>query len=278
MKARRIILPIVAAAAVAVTYPAPPEPDLASLPRGQLQSAIPHPQPKVKPGFLSSAADSPHPFVPLIGSDPEKICDRLDEAGFANFGWRGAAISGIWECMAKLEEVAADMLDVPEPAEGAAEGPDAETVPELNTAAAPENSMFYLLRGTSRQRLTYARMKLNLLDPENEDEMLGRASEFLEVLADAAGFRLPPEVTAAMLARRPVTVLTGAATFRLKPEFDDPRRFNLSIEFGPALYAFHQSEYRSRAAAGKEPAMRTMSAGDDGDASSGKRGRLMPGG
>ncbi|MBS3649506.1 hypothetical protein KEU06_12895 [Pseudaminobacter sp. 19-2017] len=272
MKPRRIILPVVALAALTVPYPAPPQPDLASLPKDQLQSARP-PRPEDKPGFLSFAFDSPHPFVPVIGSDPERICDRLDEAGFANFGWRGAEISGIWECMARLEEAPVDISQDDEAEPDAGEGLDAAGPP------AKENSLFYLLRGTSRQRLAYARMKLNLLEPQNEDELLGRAREFLEVLADAARFRLPQEIAAAVLAKQPVTVWTAEATFKLKPEFDDPRRFNLSIEFGPALRAFHQSEYRAAGPApGNGAADETVSVKEGGNNSPDKRGRLRPDG
>ena len=61
---------------------------------------------RFRPGFLSFRADSPHPFRPLIGWDPERICDSLDGAGFANLGWQPAEVAGTgFVCMARTDEV-----------------------------------------------------------------------------------------------------------------------------------------------------------------------------
>lgn len=223
MKARVILVPAIVLAALTVPDPhgrPPSEPvDLARLVALPPEPAAP-PKPRRVP-FLSAAVDSPHPFRPLLGNNPERVCDRLDEAGFANLGWRGAEIAGVWECMARLDATTAE----------------AEAAPAPETTA--RNSLFYLLRGRSGQRISYARLKLNLLDPTDEAETLDSARRFLELFAGSAGFYLPPQVLEAIAAKQPVRVVTEQVDFKLKPEFDDPARLNLSIEFGPTLYAFY---------------------------------------
>lgn len=225
MKSRVILLPVIVLAALTVPDPhgrPPPEPvDIARL-------VAPHepvapPKPKRVP-FLSAAVDSPHPFRPLLGNNPERVCDRLDEAGFPNLGWRGAEIASVWECMARLDATTAEA--------GAT-----EPAPAPETTA--RNSLFYLLRGRSGQRISYARLKLNLLDPAGEAETLASARRLLELFAASAGFYLPPQVLEGIAAKQPVRVVTEQVDFTLKPEFNDPARLNLSIEFGPTLYAFH---------------------------------------
>ncbi len=228
MRPRAILVPLFVLAALTVPDPhgrPPSEPvDLARLAAPPPEPVAP-PKPKSKRvPFLSTSVDSPYPFQPLLGSNPERICDRLDEAGFANLGWRGAEIAGVWECMAQLD-VAVGQADAPEIASG--------------TDASARNSLFYLLRGRSGQRISYARLKLNLLDPAGEAETLASARSFMELFAASAGFYLPPQVLEAIAAKRPLRVVTEDVDFRLKPEFEDPARLNLSIEFGPTLYAFY---------------------------------------
>jgi len=182
----------------------------------QAVTAVPEPQPEpapVAPGFRSAALDSPHAFLPLVGADPQRVCDALDKAGFANAGWTRAEIGGAWECMA-------------ETAEG--EAPAA-------------NSLFYMLRGGKGGRIGYGRMKINLLDPAGEAGTLADAVRFMDVLSASAGFDLPADLRNAVLTKTPANVVTEDAHFKWKSEFNDTTRFNLSIEFGPTLYAFHRT-------------------------------------
>lgn len=223
LKSRAILLPLIILAALVVPEPdgrPPSEPvDLARL---EVPQTAPLPRRRIP--FLSADPDSPHPFRPLLGSNPERICDRLDEAGFPNLGWRGAEIAGVWECMARLDVMAV-------------EADAAEAAPGTGTAV--QNSLFYLLRGHSGNRITYARLKLNLLDPTSEAETLANARRFMELFAGMAGFYLPPQVLEAIVTKQPVRVITEDVDFRLRPEFDDPARLNLSIEFGPTFFAFY---------------------------------------
>jgi hypothetical protein len=193
-------------------------------------------------GFLSPTTDSPSPFKLLMGSFPERICDRLDEAGFANLDWRSAEVAGVWECMAQVDE-------------------------EVEDSEADRNSLFYLLRGESSRRISYARLKINVPDAETSHDTIARAQEFMRVLAKAANFSLPPDLLDAIAARAPASIVLEGISFRLKPEFEDPDRLNLSIEFGPAFYAFH----RLPKASGLQPPAADSSDGSD---MSGKGGRL----
>jgi hypothetical protein len=241
---RTVLLP--AALAVVLVVPAlnrhpVPEP---ALPPAAIVEAKKIEPPRRRPGFLSTVAGSPYPFRSAIGVNPEQVCDRLDEAGFANSGWRGAEVAGVWECMALLQA----------PADGGA-GEVLET---------PQNSLFYLLRGRASRRINYARMKINLLDPAGEAKTLADAVRFMELFAAAAGFDLPADLRDAILEKTPATVVTRDVNFKLKPEFDDPARFNLSIEFGPTLYSF----YRTPAPEPRPAASRAVPEAD------GKGGRL----
>jgi hypothetical protein len=181
--------------------------------------APPRPEPETKPeplppGFRSAALDSPYPFEPFVGADPQRVCDALDKAGFANSGWTRAEIGGAWECMAALAE---------------------------DDTAAPANSVFYMLRGSKSGHIGYGRMKINLLDPASEAKTLADAVRFMDVLSAAAGFGVPTDLLAAIQAKTPANIVTEQAHFRLKAEFNDTTRFNLSIELGPTLYAFYRT-------------------------------------
>ncbi|HET9584475.1 MAG TPA: DUF6030 family protein [Bradyrhizobium sp.] len=170
----------------------------------------------LRPGFLSARLDSPQAFLPVVGDEPERICDELDEAGFANSGWRGAEIAGIWECMSLFEAI------------------------DSGRNPTPANTVFYLLRGRASGRVNYARMKVNLPDAAEEAETLARAARFMEALSVSAGFDLPTDLQAAILAKAPISIVTRDVSFKLRPEFNDAARFNLSMEFGPSAYAFHR--------------------------------------
>lgn len=217
MKRRAILLSAVLAGVVLVVpvqdrHPEPEQPPQQAVPA----AAKAEPQ-RPRPGFLSAHLDASYRFMPVVGGNPERICDKLDEAGFANSGWRGAQIAGVWECMALLEGE------------------------EIEQAASPADSMFYLLRGRAGRRINYARMKINLLDPATQAATLADAARFLEVFSATAGFDLPADLPAAILSKTPASIVTRDVNFKLKPEFDDPDRFNLSIEFGPTLYSFYRT-------------------------------------
>jgi hypothetical protein len=218
MIARGILAALVAGTALLVPQPNQTDSD-AALPLMAKVAAqapdTPTASKRERKGFLSPNIDSPHPFKPVMGSHPERICDRLDEAGFANLDWRGSEVAGVWECMARVDE-------------------------EGEAGSVDRNSLFYLLRGEASRRITYARLKINVPDVETSAETLGRAQEFMRVFAGAANFALPPDLLDAIAAREPTNIVLEGITFRLKPEFEDPDRLNLSIEFGPALYAFHR--------------------------------------
>jgi hypothetical protein len=169
-----------------------------------------------RPGFLSPRADSPHPFRPLIGKDPERICDSLDKAGFANLGWKAAEVAGTgWECMARTDE--ADIVDT------------------------GSNSLFYMLRGRGGQRIGNARLKINFPDPDNGKPLLEQAQEFVRFFSEQVGLPVPPEILEAIRDTQPARVVLHDATYTLKREFGDPPRYNLSIEFGPSPYSFYQT-------------------------------------
>jgi hypothetical protein len=183
-----------------------------------ITTAIPaKPEPaRFRPGFLSFRADSPYPFRPLIGKDPERICDSLDGAGFANLGWKAAEVTGTgWECMARTDE--ADIVDT------------------------GSNSLFYMLRGRGGQRIATARLKINLPDPDNGKPLLEQAQEFVRFFSDQVGLSAPPEILRAIRDTQPARVILHDATYTLKREFGDIPRYNLSIEFGPTLYAFYET-------------------------------------
>jgi hypothetical protein len=180
--------------------------------------AIPaEPEPtRFRPGFLSLRADSPHPFRPLIGKDPGRICENLDGAGFANLGWKPAEVAGTgWECMARTDE--ADIVDI------------------------ASNSLFYMLRGRGGQRIGNARLKINLPEPENGAPLLDQAQEFVRFLSQQVGLDAPPEILRAIQSTQPAKVVLHDATYVLKREFGDLPRYNLSIEFGPSPYSFYQT-------------------------------------
>ncbi len=168
-----------------------------------------------KPGFLSFRADASYPFRPGIGTNPERVCDRLDEAGFSNMGWRASEVLGVWECMAVVDEATA-------------------------AEKANDNSIFYLLRGTGSRRIKYARLKINVPDPDASAQTLLQAQEFMRTFAGAADFDAPPDLLDAIGRRSAATIILRDVSFKLKPEFDDPDRLNLSIEFGPTLNAFYR--------------------------------------
>lgn len=171
---------------------------------------------RFRPGFLSLRADNPHPFRPLIGKDPERICENLDGAGFANLGWKPAEVTGTgWECMARTDE--ADIVDT------------------------SSNSLFYMLRGRGGQRIGNARLKINLPDPANGASMLDQAQEFVRFFSDQVGLAAPPEILRAIRDNQPARVVLRDATYTLKREFGDPPRYNLSIEFGPSPYSLYQT-------------------------------------
>ena len=234
-KARAILLPLMAVslvlpvvALVSMVPESTPRPEPARTEPTQaitlsdqpvtVTKAIPaEPQSKrFRPGFLSLSADSPHPFRPPIGKDPERICDSLDKAGFANLGWKTAEVAGTgWECMARTDE--ADIVDT------------------------TSNSLFYMLRGRGGQRIGNARLKINLPDPENGKLMLEQAQEFVRFFSQQIGLSAPPEILRAIKETEPARVVLHDATYTLKREFGDPPRYNLSIEFGPSPYAFYQT-------------------------------------
>ncbi|MDQ6434976.1 DUF6030 family protein [Mesorhizobium sp. LHD-90] len=171
---------------------------------------------RFRPGFLSFRADNPHPFRPLIGWDPERICDSLDGAGFANLGWKGAEVAGTgWECMARTDE--ADIVDT------------------------MSNSLFYMLRGRGGQRIGNARLKINLPDPANGTPILEQAQEFVRFFSEQVGLSAPTAILRAIRDTQPAKVVLRDATYTLKREFGDIARFNLSIDFGPSPYSFYQT-------------------------------------
>ncbi len=165
-------------------------------------------------GFRSLHVDAPYPFKSVVGSNPERICDRLDEAGFTNLGWRGSEVVGVWECLAQMDEAKA-------------------------AEKANDNSLFYLLRGRESRRINYARLKINVPDPATSAQTLAQAQNFMRTFGRAAGFDVPRDLLDAIAQRAPANVIQRDVNFKLKPEFDDPDRLNLSIEFGPTLDAFY---------------------------------------
>lgn len=180
------------------------------------RAVVAEPEPaRLRPGFLVFRADSPYPFRPLIGTEPERICDSLDAAGFANLGWEPAEVAGTgWACMARTDEV-----DI------------------VNTVS---NSLFYMLRGRGGQRIGNARLKINLPDAENARPFLEQAQEFVRVFSEQVGLVAPPDILRAIGDTQPARVVMHDATYTFKREFGDTPRFNLSIEFGPTPYSFYR--------------------------------------
>ncbi|MFI0843538.1 DUF6030 family protein [Mesorhizobium sp. IMUNJ 23232] len=217
-----LVLPVVAMVSMMPESAPRPEPALpveilADQPVTVTKAILATPEPtRFRPGFLSSNVDSPHPFRPLIGKDPERICENLDGAGFANLGWKPAEVAGTgWECMARTDE--ADIVDT------------------------SSNSLFYMLRGRGGQRIGNARLKINLPDPANGASMLDQAQEFVRFFSEQVGLAAPPEILRAIRDTQPARVVLRDATYTLKREFGDPPRYNLSIEFGPSPYSFYQT-------------------------------------
>ena len=124
---------------------------------------------------------------------------------------------------------------------------------------ANDNSIFYLLRGTGSRRIKYARLKINVPDPDTSAQTLIQAQEFMRTFARTAGFDAPPDLLDAIARRSAATIILRDVSFKLKPEFDDPDRLNLSIEFGPTLNAF----YRRPATPELPPAMAPSSSRKD---------------
>lgn len=162
--------------------------------------------------FLASSPDAPSGFVERLGRNPTRICDMLDEAGFANSGWKSSALGGTGECLSAT------------PVTG-----DGET---------EANSLFYMLRGRGNQRIDYARLKINLPQAEGAAEILAEATAFLE--AFSRGTRTaPPDFVYTMLAKaEPFDIATRDVSYALKKEYDEPR-YNLSIDFRPTPHAIY---------------------------------------
>ena len=122
--------------------------------------------------FLSASADAPFPFVERPGANPARICDALDEAGFANLGWKSSAMGAAGEC-----------LSVPPPVE------DGQAEP---------NSLFYMLRTRGGPRLGYARLKINLPRPAETQATLAGAADFLKAFSAVTRTAPPPAVYAGL--------------------------------------------------------------------------------
>ncbi len=164
------------------------------------------------PGFLWRRMDDPQPFAQPLGRDPEKICDRLDEAGFGNLGWRQAEYGATdWECV---------------------------VISNVLTSGADSNSLFYQLRGKTRLRLSFARVKINVPQAGDRMRTAAKASQFVEVFAKSVGMEASEQARRSIEALQPGRFLTDAATYTLKQEATDQQRFNLSIEMGRPLRAF----------------------------------------
>ncbi|MEQ1953394.1 DUF6030 family protein [Mesorhizobium yinganensis] len=218
-----LVLPILAMVSMMPDSAPRPEPSrpvevLADQPVTVTKAILARPEPaRFRPGFLSARADSPHPFQPLIGKEPEHICENLDNAGFANLGWKPAEVAGTgWACIARTDE--ADIVDT------------------------SSNSLFYMLRGRGGQRIGNARLKINLPDPGNSAPLLEQAQEFVRFFSEQVGLAAPPEILRGIHDKEPARVVLHDATYTLKREFGDITRFNLSIEFGPSSYSFYQIE------------------------------------
>lgn len=175
---------------------------------------------RVPSRFLVPARDDPHPFKTLPGSNPQSICDKLDEAGFSNLGWREAQVAGLgWECIATQNPV-----------------PEGDA-----TATAAQNEIFYVLRGRSRQRISSARLKINAPQQQGRAELFARAAKLVDSFARTAGVEASPGILDAVRMAVPFEHSTSDATFTMKREFGDEVRFNLSIDFGVPKNAFRNA-------------------------------------
>lgn len=163
--------------------------------------------------FLSASADAPYPFVERLGRNPSRICDALDEAGFANLGWKSSVLGNAGECLSLPSEV-----------------PEDEAEP---------NSLFYMLRGRGSPRVDFARLKINLPQPDDSRQTLDRAVDFLRAFSAATRTEPPDAVYAGLKAAEPFSIATRDVSYALKKEYGEPPRYNLSIDFRPTPNAIY---------------------------------------
>ncbi len=166
----------------------------------------PEPRPgQARSRFLSPRSDAAYPFTHNPGRDAERVCDRLDEQGFANLGWKSSAFGTGGECMAVV-----------------AERDEGEPEP---------NSLFYLLRG--RAGIDHARLKINLPEIATAPETIQRAGAFLDALAQALGIDIPEPVRRGVRTLQPGDFATERVFFSLSREYGLTPRYNLTIDFRP---------------------------------------------
>lgn len=161
--------------------------------------------------FLSLRADAPQPFLQNPGRDPERVCDKLDENGFPNLGWKASALGPWGECIA--------------------------TTAERTEGEAEPNSLFYVLRG--RSGIDQARLKINLPQHDSAAATIQRAEEFLDVLSAALRIDIPAPVRAGLRNAQPGDFATERVFFSLSREFGIVPRYNLSIDFRPNPRRFY---------------------------------------
>jgi hypothetical protein len=155
--------------------------------------------------FLSPRSDASYPFTHNPGRDAERVCDRLDEQGFPNLGWKTSAFGTGGECMALVAE-------------------RGEGEPE-------PNSLFYLMRG--RTGIDHVRLKINLPQTETAPATIESAGYFLDALSAALGIDVPEQVRTGVRNLQPSDFATETAYFSLSREYGLTPRYNLTLDFRP---------------------------------------------
>lgn len=147
-----------------------------------------------------------------LSTDPAELCAGLDKASFPTTPWQPSVVDAkTFECSAALDT----------------------NVIETTGEDASASSVFFIFRGANASRVTTLRLKLNLVNPGEDGEVLERTRLFLSKLQEYPDLALPQAVIDAVSMRRATSATGETATIRFYPDAGDARRFNLMVDYRP---------------------------------------------
>ena len=161
-------------------------------------------------------AAGPGRLTLTFSGEPDALCKELAALGLDNTGWQRAPfLSGRWQC---------------------ASGAVPLSTPSVDYGAA---TLFFLLRGPSRTKVDYLRLKLNVEDPRQMDHGQAMARRVIDALSGRYGWAVPEAFMQAVAGFHQLEMEDRGLRLSVVPE--DPnltgdasasRRLNIVIDFG----------------------------------------------
>ncbi len=152
--------------------------------------------------FSNFSAEEQH-FVRLIQSDPRTLCDRLRSGGFTDLTWTvSSANKDNWECSSL------------------------NNLPKKGGEDTIASSVFIAIKGDQENRVTSFRIKLNIEQPADRDEVARLGGEAATIFLRQVRWDNSDEVLTKIRALENFDIRNFGSRIQMKKEFGETPRYN----------------------------------------------------